>query len=114
MLNKVFIALFDGAVFHEENKELIFESSFSIKIQRFVAFAYTYHYLNWFSKVHIIAWHKVNKLRLGLAVLFWLVALGIYFYDFKTGILTLYFLSTLHVLMEFPLNIESIHILIKK
>ncbi|WP_338767371.1 hypothetical protein WAF17_05680 [Bernardetia sp. ABR2-2B] len=114
MLNKVFIALFDGTVFNEENKELIFESSFSIKIQRFVAFAYTYHYLNWFSKVRIIAWHKVNKLRLIFAILLWLIALGVYFYDFKTGILTLYFLSMLHVLMEFPLNMQSFQILIKK
>ncbi|WP_338790847.1 hypothetical protein V9L05_22170 (plasmid) [Bernardetia sp. Wsw4-3y2] len=114
MLNKVFIALFDGTVFNEANKQLIFESTLSIKIQRFVAFAYTYHYLNWFSKVHIIAWHKVNKLRLSLAILLWIMALGIYFYDFKTGILTLYFLSTLHVLMEFPLNMQSFQILIQK
>ncbi len=114
MLNKVFIALFDGIVFDGENDQLIFELPFSIQIQRFIAFAYTYHYLNWFLKVRIIAWHKVNKLRLSLAVLLWLIALGVYFYDFKTGILTLYFLSMLHVLMEFPLNIKSMQILIKK
>lgn len=114
VLNKIFITIFDGLIFNDTNKQLVFESPFSIKLQRFIAFVYTYHYLNWFSKVHIIAWHKVNKLRLALAVLLWLIALGIYFYDFKTGILTLYFLSMLHVLMEFPLNIQSIQILIRR
>lgn len=113
-LNKLLITIFDGTVFNKENEQLIFESSLSIKIQRFIAFAYTYHYLNWFLKVNTIAWHKVNKIRLSLAILLWIVALGIYFYDFKTGILTLYFLSILHVLMEFPLNIQSIRILIRR
>ena len=113
-LNKILIAIFDTINFNNEDKELIFHSSFSIKIQRFIAFAYTYHYLNWFSKVHIIAWHKVNKTRLWWAILLWLLSLGIYFYDFKVGILTLYFLSMLHVLMEFPLNIQSIKVLIQR
>jgi len=113
MLNKLLITFFEGIIFTTQNENLIFESSFAIQIQRFIAFAYTYHYLNWFWKVHIIAWHKVNKLRLSLAIFLWLLALSIYFYDFKTGILTLYFLSMLHVLMEFPLNIQSIKILIK-
>ncbi len=113
-LNKTLITIFDGTLFNKTNHQIIFESPFAIQIQRFVAFAYTYHYLNWFSKVHIIAWHKINKLRFGLAILLWLIALGIYFYDFEIGILTLYFLSMLHVLMEFPLNIQSIQILIQK
>jgi hypothetical protein len=27
------------------------------KVQSFIAFAYTYHYLNWFSKTSIIKWN---------------------------------------------------------
>jgi hypothetical protein len=31
---------------------------------RFIAFAYTYHYLNWFSKTDIIRWHVVSQRRI--------------------------------------------------
>ncbi|WP_375562250.1 hypothetical protein ACE193_06785 [Bernardetia sp. OM2101] len=111
-LNMILTSFFGEYIRYDS--DLLFEAEVALQIQRFIAFAYTYHYLNWFSKVHIIAWHKVNKLWLSLSILLWLIALGIYFYDFKTGLLTLYFLSILHVLMEFPLNIQSISILIKK
>lgn len=114
VLNKMLLSFFEPTTFALDTKKLIFESSIAIKIQRFIAFAYTYHYLNWFLKVRIIAWHKVNKWRFAIAIFLWLAALAIYLYDFQTGILTLYFLSMLHVLMEFPLNIQSIVILIKK
>ena len=35
------------------------------KVQAFLAFAYTYHYLNWFSKTLIIKWHQVAKKKFG-------------------------------------------------
>ena len=71
---------------------------------RFIAFAYAYHYLNWFSKTSIIKWHQVPKRRTVAMVLIWLGALVLYAYDYDSGMAALYFLSILHVMLEFPLN----------
>ncbi len=86
----------------------IYFSGKGIIVMRFIAFAYTYHYLNWFSKTEIIAWHKVPKQRLIVIAVLWLMALGAYAYDYKTGFQCLFFLSFLHVLLELPLNVVSI------
>ncbi|MBC8173460.1 MAG: hypothetical protein H7X71_06085 [Chitinophagales bacterium] len=88
-------------------RDLIYKSTTGIIITRFIAFAYTYHYLNWFSKTSIIKWHEISKTGLGIIVLLWATALGLYAYDYKTGLTALYFLSFLHVLLEFPLNFQS-------
>lgn len=82
------------------------------RVQCFIAFSYTYHYLNWFSKTGIIKWHKVKRGKLLLAVGIWLCAIVVYAIDYKIGLLSLLFLSMLHVFMEFPLNIVSIRNLI--
>jgi len=84
-------------------------SEIGIKIEIFIAFAYTYHYLNWFSKTTVIGWRKAVTKKNGLLILlFWLISVCLYMYDFKTGLMALFFLSLLHVLLEFPLNIISI------
>jgi len=31
---------------------------------RLMAFAHTYHYLNWFSKASVIEWHQISSRRL--------------------------------------------------
>jgi hypothetical protein len=80
-----------------------------IKIQIFIAFAYTYHYLNWFSKTSIIGWHKgTSKTRLIAIAAIWLASISFYLYDYRTGIIVLFFLSFLHVFLEFPLNVVSV------
>ena len=80
-----------------------------IKIQVFIAFSYTYHYLNWFSKTSIIGWNKnVSKPKLLLILLLWAGAVLLYWFDYKTALMALFFLSYLHVLLEFPLNMTSI------
>lgn len=80
-----------------------------IKIQVFIAFSYTYHYLNWFSKTSIIGWNKnVSKPKLLVILFLWAGAVLLYWFDYKTALMTLFFLSYLHVLLEFPLNITSI------
>jgi hypothetical protein len=38
----------------------------------------------------------------------WLIACGLYLYDYSTGLSFLFFLSFTHVLLEFPLNITSV------
>ena len=84
-------------------------SEIGLRIQIFIAFAYTYHYLNWFSKTSIIGWKKAITKKRALLILFiWIVSVGIYLYDFKTGFIALLFLSFLHVLLEFPLNVLTI------
>jgi hypothetical protein len=86
----------------------IFFSTFGIMLMRFIAFAYLYHYLNWFSKTEVIRWHKVPKLRFALVIGLWLTACGLYAYDYALGLSFLFFLSFTHVLLEFPLNMVSI------
>ncbi|MFN0033065.1 MAG: hypothetical protein ACKVOR_12970 [Flavobacteriales bacterium] len=75
-----------------------------VAIMRFIAFAYTYHYLNWFSKTSVIKWNDVSKTRMALIVVFWLLSVGLFLFDYKTGLLALLALSLIHVLCEFPLN----------
>ena len=82
----------------------IYESQSGLMVMRLIAFAYTYHYLNWFSKTSIIKWHQVPKARTAVMIVVWLGGLGLYAYDYDTGMAILYFLSILHVMLEFPLN----------
>jgi hypothetical protein len=79
-------------------------STIALKMQIFIAFAYTYHYLNWFSKTKIINWHQVSKTRLTVALSIWVASIALYIYDYKLGLAALFFLSVLHVFLEFPLN----------
>ncbi|MXN90431.1 hypothetical protein GR160_04260 [Flavobacterium sp. Sd200] len=86
----------------------IYLSSTGISIMRFVAFAYTYHYLNWFSKTSVIQWHNTKKVNLFLILTIWIGSIFLYVYDYRTGLRWLYVLSLGHVLLEFPLNHRSI------
>src|SRR5690606_1980879 len=94
------IGLFEGL---KPNYAII--SEVGVKLQIFIAFAYTYHYLNWFSKTTVIGWHKViSKKKLIVILGIWVIALVVYFTNYYAGFVLLLFLSYLHVLMEFPLN----------
>tara|TARA_B110000503_G_C7158905_1_gene418693 strand:+ start:314 stop:1327 length:1014 start_codon:yes stop_codon:yes gene_type:complete len=85
-----------------------FLSETVIRIQIFISFAYTYHYLNWFSKTSIIGWKEaINKKNAFLIVFLWILSCSLYIYDFRTGFVALFFLSVLHVFLEFPLNVFS-------
>ncbi len=91
------------------NEQFLPLSESGIKIQIFIAFAYTYHYLNWFSKTSVIGWKQsITRKKSVWIVLIWVAAVSLYLYDYKTGFIALFFLSMLHVLMEFPLNIMTI------
>jgi hypothetical protein len=87
---------------------LVFFSEIGIMLMRFIAFAYLYHYLNWFSKTEVIRWHKVPKIRFIGVISLWLISCGLYAYDYAIGLSFLFFLSFTHVLLEFPLNVTSI------
>jgi hypothetical protein len=82
----------------------IYNSDLGVAVMRFIAFAYTYHYLNWFSKTTVIKWHEVSRLRLVLIGVLWAVAVGLYLWDYSIGFHVLFLLSFLHVFLEFPLN----------
>lgn len=85
----------------------IFTANSGFVIMRFIAFAYTYHYLNWFSKTSVIKWHMVPKSTLFGTLAIWLISISLYIYDYSLGLKVLFFLSFLHVFLEFPLNIVS-------
>ena len=84
--------------------DILFTSNTGIIIMRLIAFSYTYHFLNWFSKTSIIKWHLIPKRSLIIVLALWIASLAIYAYDFFLGLQILYFLSLLHVTLEFPLN----------
>lgn len=109
----------NNAVFKIFNKEIlasqdIYFSSFGIRIMQFITFAYTYHYLNWFSKTSIIQWHKTSKTKILIILLIWVLSILLYIYNYNTGLYWLYLLSLSHVILEFPLNITTVKNLIKK
>lgn len=83
---------------------VLFRSPAARAIMSLIAFAYTYHYLNWFSKTSIIQWHNVSRVRFLAILVIWLVSAGAYAYDYRVGLRWLFFLSLTHVFLEFPLN----------
>jgi hypothetical protein len=85
----------------------IYDSTAGLMVMRLIAFAYTYHYLNWFSKTSIIKWHAISKSRAVVIGMVWLCSVGIYAYSYDVGMTALYFLSVLHVMLEFPLDHQT-------
>ncbi|MDP4237014.1 MAG: hypothetical protein Q8919_11260, partial [Bacteroidota bacterium] len=84
--------------------EILFSSNTGIIVMRLIAFSYTYHFLNWFSKTSIIKWHLIPKKSLAIVFILWIASLGLYYYDYFIGLQVLYFLSLLHVVLEYPLD----------
>ena len=76
----------------------------AIAVMRFIAFAYTYHYLNWFSKTTVIKWNQISKQRLTVIIVLWALSVALYIFSYKVGFYALFLLSMLHVFCEFPLN----------
>ncbi len=97
-----------------DGTKFFFYESVDLKVQMFIAFAYTYHYLNWFSKTTVIGWHKrLTQKRTVVIIVLWLASVALYFYSYRVGLIMLLFLSMIHVFMEFPLNIISIKTIAK-
>lgn len=92
-----------------------FYEKVDLKIQIFIAFAYTYHYLNWFSKTAIIGWHKKLSAQKSIVILLlWVTIVILFIYDYKLGFTVSLIFSILHVILEFPLNIISLKSIITK
>lgn len=92
------------AFFPLPDREALFSHPAAIAVARFVAWAYTYHYLNWFSKTSIIGWHEISRTRGIAIVIAWLACVALYYVDFAAGLTVLFVLSFAHVVLEFPLN----------
>lgn len=87
---------------------LMFVDAKAIAIMRFIAFAYTYHYLNWFSKTTVIKWNEISKTRMTAILVLWVASVVLYLISYKVGFYALFLLSMLHVFFEFPLNHHTI------
>lgn len=85
----------------------VYTNTASIILTRIIAFAYTYHYINWFSKTKVINWHRVSKVNALMILLLWVASVSLYFYNYRLGIKWLFILSLAHVILEFPLNHRS-------
>ena len=92
----------------EAGSDYMLLTNLGIQLQTLFAFCYTYHYLNWFSKTKVINWHDVSRKWLLFTGVIWIASLVLYTVDYKTGFMALFFLSMLHVFLEFPLNHLSI------
>ncbi len=106
IMNQSLATLFNIPFVRNSNE--IFETLTFIAIQRFIAFAYTYHYLNWFSKTSVIKWHDVSKTRMSIIVILWVISVACYYIDYRLGFMVLFLLSMLHVFLELPLNVLSV------
>ena len=69
----------------------VFNNPASIILTRLIAFAYTYHYLNWFSKTRIINWHQVTMTRAVFIGVIWAASVSYthLLHDLKLGLLFL-------------------------
>jgi len=107
LLNTFLIDFFGLTTNANDPETLVYNTNAGFIVMRFIAFSYTYHYLNWFSKTSIIQWHKVPKKTLLITLAIWVFSVALYVVDYNIGLKALYFLSFLHVFLEFPLNITS-------
>lgn len=82
----------------------LYASKIGLAIMSVIAFSYTYHYLNWFSKTKVIRWHLVPRVQLAVLIVLWIASVGLYLYNYAVGLYVLIALSLLHVVLEFPLN----------
>jgi hypothetical protein len=94
----------NASQYAEYVNNVLFHSPTALAVMGFIAFAYAYHYLNWFSKTSIIQWHNIPRSRLIAVIVIWIASIAAYAYDYKFGLRWLYFLAFTHVLLEFPLN----------
>ncbi len=79
----------------------------AILVFRFLAFIYLHHYLNWFAKTELLAWHKVSPRAWAAILVLYAGLIASYFFSFALGFYATYALSLLHVLLELPLNWQS-------
>lgn len=105
---KLNIALFSICNNEIIDSQDIYFSDLGRRIMQFIAFTYTYHYFNWFSKTSVIQWHKTSKIRSIALIVIWITSIFLYLLNYQLGLYWLYLLSLTHVILEFPLNIITL------
>ncbi len=104
-LNLAMLGLFRPA--GNESSEAIYHSAEGLAVMRFIAFAYLYHYLNWFSKTSIVQWNRISTFRALAIVAVWIALVWLYAKDSRTGLVILMTLSLLHGFLELPLDHQT-------
>jgi hypothetical protein len=74
-----------------------------------LSFVYLHHYLNWLSKVDVIRWHRIGGHRAGALIALYVCDLACYAVSFPLGFILAMVLSQIHVMLELPLNVASVH-----
>jgi hypothetical protein len=110
--NLVGLAFFKPVVLYMQ-KMLGLPAALETQLFGFLSFAYTYHYLNWFSKAEVIHWDRIPRKRMMSIVAIYVLALAVYAYDYTIGFLFITLLSVLHVLLEFPLDLRTFAAIIR-
>ena len=82
----------------------IFASATGVSVMRFLAFAYTYHFVNWFEKTARTGWHRVPPSRLATIGTAWMLSVALCLYDLPLGLAVLLLPNVLHVVLELPLD----------
>jgi len=77
---------------------------FMAALLRVFAFAYLFHYLNWFAKTELLQWHKISGRTWATVATLYVAAIGVYLWNVRIGYIVVNFLGMMHVLLEFPLN----------
>jgi hypothetical protein len=85
-------------------REAVYRSPQGLAVMRFIAFAYLYHYLNWFSKTSTIKWNRISSVRAFAIAALWIVSLSLYAHDSGIGLMILLSLSFMHGFLELPLD----------
>jgi hypothetical protein len=106
LLNTSLYHIFGFGDLHAKDEALYINPK-AVAIMRFIAFSYTYHYLNWFSKTTVIKWNQISKNRLTIIIILWILSVVLYLFSYKIGFYALFLLSMLHVFFEFPLNHQT-------
>lgn len=92
-----------------------FNQTLELQLMTFLSFIYLYHYLNWFSKTSLIQWHKSLTIKRSILIAgTWASLLVLLYFNFEMGLWIAILFSTIHVILEFPLNILSIKGLFSK
>ena len=104
-LNLMIFKLFNLAA--AGSRDAVYQSAQGVAVMRFIAFAYLYHYLNWFSKTSIIKWNRISASRALVIVGLWMLSLSLYASDSGAGLLLLTTLSFAHGFLELPLDHQT-------
>jgi hypothetical protein len=104
-LNLVIFRVFHSAA--AGSRDAVYQSPQGLAVMRFIAFAYLYHYLNWFSKTSIIKWDRMSRPRAFVIAGLWMASLWIYSTDSRTGLVILLTLSFAHGFLELPLDHQT-------